>query len=321
MNPVAKPGLAAGIDLGGSRIKLVCVEARSLRLVHRWNLPTRDGESKDGWPAWAWTIRSMIETLELEVGSVPALGLCAPGLAAQDGRSIAYMPGRMCGMEGFDWTTFLGRSRLVPILNDAHAALLGEVHAGAARGQRNVYLLTLGTGVGGAIYLNGQLITGPMGRAGHLGHLCLDPDGAPDVTGVPGSLEDAIGDHTISKRSGGRFRNTAELVAAITTGDAEADRIWQRAIRCLACGIASLNNILDPDLIILGGGITAAGSLLFEPLAMELNRIEWRPSGRGVPVVCAELGEWAGALGAAFHAALHPESSAFRTVTSDPSTA
>lgn len=318
MNPAAKPGLAAGIDLGGSMIKLVCLEPRSLRLVQRLNLPTRDGEFKEECPAWAGTIRSMIEALELEVGSVSALGLCAPGLAARDGRSIAHMPGRMCGIEGFDWTNFLGRSRRVPVLNDAHAALLGEVHAGAARGQRNVYLLTLGTGVGGAIYLNGHLITGPMGRAGHLGHLCLDPDGTLDVTGLPGSLEDAIGDHTISKRSGGRFGNTAELVAAVTTGDAEAGRVWQRAIRCLACGIASLNNILDPDLVILGGGITAAGSLLFEPLATELDRIEWRPTGRGVPVVSAELGEWAGALGAAFHAALHPESSTFPAATSDP---
>jgi glucokinase len=302
MKPTTRSGLAAGIDLGGSMIKLVCLEPGSLHPVRQVTRPTRDGESASGWPNWTGTVRTLIETLELELGPVQAVGLCAPGLAAQDGRSIAHMPGRMRGIEGLDWTSFLGRSRVVPVLNDAHAALLGEVHAGAARGHQQVYLLTLGTGVGGAIYCNGQLLTGPMGRAGHLGHLCLDPDGTPDVTGIPGSLEDALGDHTVAQRSGGRFGNTAQLVAAVTTGDPEAERIWQRSIRCLACGIASLNNILDPDLVILGGGITAAGSHLFHPLTRELERVEWRPTGQGVPVVCAQLGEWAGALGAAFHA-------------------
>jgi glucokinase len=191
---------------------------------------------------------------------------------------------------------------MVPVLNDAHAALLGEIHAGAARGRRHAYLLTLGTGVGGAVFADGRLLTGRIGRAGHLGHLCLDPDGAPDITRLPGSLEDAIGDQTVAARSGHRFTATDQLVAAYAAGDAEAAAVWRRGIRALACAIASLNNILDPELVILGGGITAAGEHLFGPLARELDQVEWRPLGQGVPVVRATLGEWAGAVGAAFHA-------------------
>lgn len=94
------------------------------------------------------------------------MGLAAPGLAAPDGRCITWMPGRMHGLEGLDWTTRLGRP--VKVLNDAQAALLAEVAFGAARGCRDVFLLTLGTGtgVGGAVWSGGRLLTGATGRAG-----------------------------------------------------------------------------------------------------------------------------------------------------------
>jgi glucokinase len=212
------------------------------------------------------------------------------------------MPGRMRGIVGFDWTEYFRRGWTVPVLNDAQAALLGEMSVGAARGRRNVYLLTLGTGVGGAACVDGRILRGAVGRAGHLGHICLAPDGPLDITRTPGSLEDMIGEHTVRERSGGRFATTRELVVAYASGDTEAAMVWLRSVRMLACAIISLNNVLDPELVVLGGGIVSAGSSLFEPLAMELEKIEWRPFGQGIPVVPAELGEWAGAMGAAFNA-------------------
>jgi glucokinase len=253
-------------------------------------------------PAWAATVREAVAEFEEELGVVSGIGVSAPGLAADDRRSIACMPGRMRGIVGFDWTEYFGRGWTVPVLNDAQAALLGEVSAGAARERRNVYLLTLGTGVGGAACVDGRLLRGAIGRAGHLGHICLDPDGALDITRTPGSLEDLIGEHTVRARSAGRFLTTRELVAAYAAGDRGAGEVWLRSVRMLACAIASLNNVLDPELVVLGGGIASAGPLLFEPLAKELDQVEWRPQGRGVPVVRAELGEWAGAIGAAYHA-------------------
>jgi glucokinase len=138
-----------GIDLGGTQIKAVCLEADSGRVLSRLTEATRDGELEHGVPAWATAVGRMVDALEREFGRLDAIGLCAPGLAARDGRSIACMPGRMCGIVGFDWTERLRRETVVPVLNDAHAALVGEVAAGAARGRREVYLLTLGTGVAG----------------------------------------------------------------------------------------------------------------------------------------------------------------------------
>jgi glucokinase len=177
--------------------------------------------------------------------------------------------------------------------------LLGEVWKGAARGSRDVALLTLGTGVGGALMVDGNLLKGCIGRAGHLGHVSLDPSGAADVTNCPGSLESAIGNVTVAERSGGRFRTTHDLIAAHAAGDDFATRCWLKSVQALAAAMTSIINVADPEVFIIGGGIARAGRALFEPLSDYLGRFEWRPHGHRVKVVPAELGEYAGALGAA----------------------
>ena len=192
----------------------------------------------------------------------------------------------------------------MPVLNDAHAALLGEAWKGAAVGYQHVALLTLGTGVGGGILCEGRLLKGHLGRAGHLGHISLNPDGPPDTVGTPGSLEQMIGNSTLAARSKGRFTSTEELVDAHLAGDAEASDIWLRSVFNLAAGLTSLVNVLDPEVIILGGGIALAGAALFEPLARYMEVMEWRPLGQRVRIIPAALGELAGTLGIA-HYAMH----------------
>jgi glucokinase len=234
-------------------------------------------------------------------GQPAAIGVAAPGLPSRDERRIASMPGRLAGLEGLDWQEFLEFGKPVRVLNDAHAALLGEVWLGAARSMRDVVLLTLGTGVGGAVLSDGRLLRGHLGRAGHLGHISIHADGPPDIVNTPGSLEDAVGNHSLNARSGGRFQSTADLVAAVKAGDAHAAEIWRKTIRDLAAGITSLINVLDPEAVVVGGGIAEAGDDLFLPLRAEFDRVEWRPTGVRVPVLRATLGDWAGACGAVFH--------------------
>jgi glucokinase len=285
--------IAIGIDLGGTRIKVVTVDAAG-EILDRMSIDTSD---------WAEAIREGLRSAEEELGrSADAVGVAAPGLAAKDARSIAHMPGRLDGLENLDWTEFLERPQPVPVLNDAQAALLGEAWTGAAQGFDNVFLLTLGTGVGGAVIAEGRLLKGHLGRFGHLGHISLDIRGAPDVTGIPGSLEDAIGECTLRDRAKNRYRSTHEVVEAHLAGDAEASQIWLTSIKKLAVGIASLINILDPEAVILGGGIAQAGAALFDPLQRHLDEIEWRPGGHRVKIISAELGEFAGAIGAAKNA-------------------
>lgn len=281
-----------GVDLGGTRIKSVAITRSGERLLETCD---DTGEAMLG---WAERIRERIASVERALGApAAAVGLAAPGLAARDEREIAWMQGRLDALEGLDWTDYLGCA--VRVVNDAHAALLGEAWLGAAAGSRDVVLLTLGTGVGGAVLTDGRLLRGHLGRAGHLGHLCLDPDGEPDIVGTPGSLEEMIGDCTVRARSAGAFVSTEALVMAYCAGDAQAKEVWLRSVYRLACGIVSLVNAFDPEIVVLGGGISKAAGALFDPLAQFMDRLEWRPLGRRVPVVPARLGEYAGAIGVA----------------------
>ena len=286
-----------GIDLGGTNIKIVAVSEAG-EVLDRSTCETEANSPV----SWVETIRHRIKEIEETRESARWIGLAAPGLAARDSLSIASMPGKLRGLEGLAWTEALQTSHPVPVLNDAHAALLGEAWVGAARGYRDAVLLTLGTGVGGAILADGRLYKGHIGRAGHLGHISLNPDGRPDIVGTPGSLELTIGNSTLAERSGGQFTSTRGLVAAHLSGDPKASEIWLRSVYDLAAGITSIVNALDPEVIIIGGGIAQAGSALFEPLAGFMTSIEWRPQGHRVQIIPAALGDIAGTLGAVYYA-------------------
>ncbi|MCE0496782.1 MAG: ROK family protein [Methylacidiphilales bacterium] len=288
-----------GVDIGGTQIKLAVFSPEGV-MLGKWTRDTHaDDPGQEHPPKFAHIVRDLLEE------NVPApyrIGIAAPGLAAKDGRSIAFMPARMHGIANFDWTIWLDHEALVPVLNDAHAALLGEVWRGAGTGCRDAVLITLGTGVGGAILSDGRLLKGVIGRAGHFGHVSISDDGEQSMTGTPGALEPAIGNYTVARRSNGRFSSTRELVEAHVAGDAEASSVWLKSVRALARAITSLINLFDPEMIIIGGGVAQAGKALFQPLSAMLDEVEWRPAGHRVRIVPAQLGEWAGAYGAAWNA-------------------
>lgn len=292
---MSEPRFILGIDLGGTHVKGLVVDEWG-RVHAEDTRPTEDGAAG----AWRDNVRRVAAGLQGRFPTIAVAGLCAPGLASRDEKMIVSMPGRLRGLEGLDWSGELGLPTVV--LNDAHAALLGEVWLGAARGGTNVLMVTLGTGVGGAAMVDGRLLRGHLGRAGHVGHLSLDPAGQPDIVRTPGSLEDAMGDCTVGQRSGGRFATTRELVAAVIAGDEAARAVWERSTGALGAALAGLINVLDPQMIVLGGGIAAAGEVLFRPLAVALDRMEWRLGATGVAFVPAKLGAQAGAFGAMYRA-------------------
>ncbi len=287
-----------GIDLGGSHVKTVVVSGDGETLANR-NLPFDPGLNMD----WGRCIKQIVSDTEAEQ-SAPALsvGLSAPGLAAIDGSCITHMPDRLEGLVGLNWQEHLGLSLPVPVVNDGHAALLGEAWLGAARGFKNVILLTLGTGVGGAALVEGKLLRGRTGKGGHFGHTSLSPGEPLDICNCPNSLELAIGNCSVPQRSNGRFSHTREMMKAIEAGDSEAEKIWLKSIEDLATAICSFSNILDPEAVILGGGIANAGDRLFKPLREFLDHILWKTDDYELKLLPAQLGDLAGAYGAAAHA-------------------
>jgi glucokinase len=292
-----------GIDVGGTFTKLVAMTS-SGEVVARARAATHDASAA----SMVTDIREQIARIETAIGPAAAIGIACPGLVRRDGRAVHWMQGRLHALEGLDWTNALaGRAAVpaavpatVPVINDGHAALNAETWLGAGRGCRDLVMLTLGTGVGGAILVDGRVLIGSTGRGGHLGHITVNATGDKDIVNTPGSLEDAIGNCTVARRTGGRFTSTDALIAAHLSGDRAATEAWHASIVALAAALASIVNAVDPTRIILGGGITAsAGEALFGPLRARMNEFEWRPDGTPVEIVAAQLGDEAGAIGAA----------------------
>ena len=175
---MGKAEFALGIDVGGTNIKAVAIDARGREL-------RREGVSTPTVGREPLIAAVRLVARRLDGGAARWIGLCSPGLAARDGRSIVWMQGRMEAVQGLDWTSALPSTRTVWVLNDAHAATVGEAWLGAARDRRHVVLLTLGTGIGGGIVVDGRLLQGTIGRAGH--HRTPEPRPLRAARHLPGA--------------------------------------------------------------------------------------------------------------------------------------
>lgn len=286
-------GFTIGIDLGGTRIKGVAIDAEG-NVLHQTYTATNDGEGETWKAAIAKTVNELKQKLNLDEVSV---GISAPGLPNKENSTIAFMPGRLGGLENFLWKDYLKCP--VYVLNDGVAALVAEAKTGAAKDSTNAIMVTLGTGVGGALLINKQPYQGSFNKAGHIGHMVIDSNGDVDVTNMPGSLEECIGNCTIEKRSKGKFTSTQELLHAYRNGDETAKQVWLTSVKKLAIGLASASNFISPDTIVIGGGIAEADEDLFIPLNKWFDEFEWQPGGIRPRIVKAIQGDLAGAIGAA----------------------
>jgi glucokinase len=286
--------LAIGIDLGCTNIKGVLIDQEG-HMLQEARCETNEQDDKH----WKRAVAGMVEDFEKRAGrKVECIGLSAPGLADKNNACISFMPGRLPGLENFNWSDLIKQHVLV--INDAHSALMAEATFGAAKGLRHAVLLSLGTGVGGGILINGELYQGVSQMAGHIGHTTINADTSErDITNMPGSIEDAIGNATLSQRSDGRYHSTEELVNDFRQGNQFATSVWLTSVRRLAVCIASMINVLSPECVILSGGITQADEALLNPLRDFLDQYEWRPGGKQTPVKFAHFSDRAGAIGAA----------------------
>jgi glucokinase len=285
---------AIGIDLGCTNIKAVVVDENG-KILHQGRAETREQDDRH----WKMTVDTFVKDFTSKNGgSVDAIGLCAPGLANKDNTAIECMPGRLPGLENFNWSDFTKQN--IFVLNDAHAALTAEAAFGAAKGMQHALMLTLGSGVGGGILIDGRLYQGLSQMAGHFGHTTVDANThLRDVTNMPGSIEDAIGNITIQQRSYGKFQTTFELIEAYRRAEVFGTWLWLDAVRKLAISIASSINLISPEAVIIGGGIAQAKEALTKPLQQFLELYEWRPGGKKTLLKLAQFSDMAGALGAA----------------------
>lgn len=231
-----------------------------------------------------------------------AIGVGTPGPADKSGR-IAQIAINLPGWLNVPLADWLEAKTGKPtvIANDANCAGLAEAWLGAGRHFQNLILLTLGTGVGGAIIFNGQLFVGHEGAAGELGLITLNPDGPVCKSGNSGSLEQYASATAIRRRTGQEAWQLGALAAA---GDKFALTFWQEYGMCLGVGLSSLIYVLTPQAVIIGGGVSASFEFFYPALKAEIEQRVMATSRARLEILPAKLGNYAGMVGAAKLASL-----------------
>ncbi len=305
----AAPTRHVGLDLGGTNLKWTVVErlADDWRAVDRGQVPTLSAEG----PA------AVIARLADAAGAacarwpgVTSVGIGVPGLydpLAGTTRFLVNVPGDWDGRPvAAPMSHALGLP--VALINDARAFGLAELRLGAARGAMSMAGLTLGTGIGGVVAVDGRVHQGHDGTAGEVGHQTVDPDGPTCNCGNRGCLEAFARADRLAQACGAPTAEAA--IEAARRGDSAALAGLASVGRWLGIGIANLIVLIAPDKVVIGGGVAAAGELLLGPVREELARRVHVTSLRQVELVTAQLGTWAGAIGAAIHGAEHAAAAA-----------
>lgn len=281
-----------GVDLGGTAIKLGRF-SQSGELLADLEVPTPQP------PLPGAVVIAIVEAIQrLDSDRLaPVVGVGLPGPMDASGR-VARVCINLPGWQQVPLAEWLEPQlqRQVTLANDGNCALMGEAWRGAAQGFSDVLLLTLGTGVGGGVLLGGQLFTGHGGAAAEPGLISVDPEGPLCNSGNRGSLEQFCSIAGLGRLSSLPPRQLSDRAAA---GDAEALDVWRRYGRWLGIGLSSLIYVLTPELVLIGGGLSAASEHFLPAALAELEQRVQAESRAGLQLRRCALGNGAGRLGAA----------------------
>ena len=307
-----------GVDLGGTNIAVGLVD-ESMALVAKKSTPTLAKRPAEEIVAdMAALCFALCQDRGITMADVASIGIAAPGIADVNTGVVVYS----CNLpfRNFPLGDLLAQKTgvaCVRIANDANAAALGEAVAGAAKGTKNSVMVTLGTGVGGGVIINGQIYSGFNGAACELGHMVIETGGVPCACGRRGCFEayssaTALARMTREKidecRASGResLMLRAERVSgrtacdAMRAGDAAAKEVYDKYIKYLASGLATIINLFEPEVISLGGGVSGEGQSLIDALLPIVRAEQYGGElAAKTELRIAKLGNDAGIIGAA----------------------
>lgn len=312
-----------GVDLGGTTINTGVVPWDGSRVLGRHTGPTHAEKGpKHVVDRIIGMIRESMRDAAREAGAdadaIVGIGVGSPGPLDRATGTVIETPN--LGWRNFPLRDLVANAIGLPaeLDNDANAATIGEWWVGAGRNVESVVGVTLGTGIGGGIVLGGKLFHGASDVAGEVGHMSIDSTGRKCKCGNYGCLEAYASGPAIAARAiegletgeqsilpdlvdGELSRITAETVyEAVVAGDAYAQEVMRDTAKFLGSGLANLINILNPEMIVISGGVTRAGERLLEPLRNEVRRRAFRPAFEKCRIVTSELGSMAGVIGAAY---------------------
>ena len=296
------PRSVIAVDVGGTTTKAALVGADGSAVL---TATTRTGSGAAAVTAVADAVRGLTQAAEDLGRRVVAAGVVTPGLLDERTGVVAYA-------SNLDWRDVPLRDRLTDALgipvatgHDVRAAGLAEQLFGAARGYDDVVLVPIGTGIAASLTSAGAPVAGATGGSGELGHIPVVPDGEPCTCGQRGCLEVYVSGAALARRYAARTGRTlrAEQVGDLVGADRDADVVWADAVRALGQALVTVTLLLDPAVIVLGGGFLASGDRLLTPVRAALDAgLAWRAAP---PVRVAELGAHGGRIGASVLAFRH----------------
>jgi glucokinase len=315
--------LFIGIDLGGTKIVGAVWDAETLTILEQRTIPTRARLGPDVvLERIAELVRELGAQVGMETSRIPGVGVGVPASFDPEQGVISLIPNLPGDWYGKPVVAILRRLLGCPVylINDARAFTLAEAMIGAGKGAVSCVGITLGTGIGGGIAINGRVYLGGAGAAGEFGHHTIDMYGTPDGSGNPGAWEGlasgpsiaAMGMKAVAQGITTRIGElvdydlnqiTPEVIArAAEMGDAVAQKILQTAGFYLGTGIANIVTILAPERVVIGGGVARLGDWIMTPIHEALKlRVHTLPLDR-LQIVPAALGDAAGVIGAAIWA-------------------
>lgn len=290
-------GRVIGVDLGGTKLLAGTVDA-SLNVHHRAQRFARG----DGTAAVLDTIVDAVrEARDAAEGEVDAVGFGIPSLIDQE-RGVAVTTVHL-PIRDVPFRDLMAERLGLPVFvdNDATAAMLAEWRYGAAHGCSDAVLITVGTGIGGGLVANGALVRGAQGAAAEFGHMTIDYDGPLCPCGAHGCLEAFVSGTALAReaRALGLELSAAQVAELAHDGHAGARALVAEMGTRLGTGIANLVNALNPEVVVVGGGVLALGDLLLGPAREELAHRALAPSRDRARIVATRFGAESGMLGAA----------------------
>ncbi len=304
-----------GVDLGGTNITIALVDLKG-KIKDKIKISTQ--ADRDA----SFVIKTIIENIKALVRNISCSQIIGAGIGAAG--QIDHVKGVIQFSPNLHWRNIaivkeLKKECKVPVLidNDANVACYGEYLFGAGKGANSIICVTLGTGVGGGIIINGKIYRGAGGGAGEIGHITVESKGRKCNCGNHGCMEAYVGaphirERCIEKLKAGRKSIVTKIVEgslskitpkvleeAAFYKDALALELWQETGMYLGVGVASLINVFNPDKIIIGGGVANAGKLILDPMMKTIQERALAVSLHDVKIVRAKLGEEAGVIGAA----------------------
>lgn len=311
-----------GVDLGGTNIVVGLLPMEGGEVLGLHSLPTEPGRGAKFVVDRICQMveRSIAEVLEAQGGTrddVAGVGIGSPGPLDRATGTVINTPN--LGWRNFPLRDLISNALHLPATldNDANCAGYGEWWLGAGRGTRSLVGLTLGTGIGGGIVLNGEIYHGCSDAAGEIGHMTIEANGRRCKCGNYGCLEQYASGPAIAQRAvegieagaeslltdlvHGRLEDitAATVYEATVQGDPYANEVMKDTAKFLGAGVASIINILNPQMVVIAGGVTRAGEHLFEPLRAEVRRRAFKSAQECCRIVSAELPGTAGVVGAA----------------------